>query len=227
MSEFIITIDGPAGSGKSTIAKMIASKFDAAFLDTGAMYRAATLAAMMDGTDLSDQNRIIEIIDNAVFDFKSSSNGMAVQIDGADVTSKIRDPKVTANTRYVAVIPAARERLVDMQRKFAKKYKKIVTEGRDQGTIVFPNANVKFYLTADINERARRRHIELKANGITPSEDEIRKSIIQRDQSDESRLVGPLKPADDAIIIDTTALGIQEVVEKLANYIIQRCPNKK
>jgi CMP/dCMP kinase len=226
MARLIITIDGPAASGKSTVARLVAAKLGAAFLDTGAMYRAATLAAMQDGADLTDQQRVLEVIDDTVFEFKAAPDGMLVRIDGIDVTAQIRDPIVTANARYVACLAPARERLVDMQRQFAKACQRIVTEGRDQGTVVFPDANVKFFLTADINERARRRLAELKAKGTQQSDDEIRQSILKRDQSDESRSVGPLKPAEDAVIVDTTGLTIEQVVEKLISCVKQKCPEK-
>jgi CMP/dCMP kinase len=226
MARFIITIDGPAASGKSTVARLIAQKLGATFLDTGAMYRAATLAVMQDGAEMTNQQRVLEVIDDAVFEFKATPDGMLVQIDGIDATAQIRDPKVTANARYVACLAPARERLVDMQRQFAKAYQRIVTEGRDQGTVVFPDANVKFFLTADINERARRRLAELKAKGIQQTDDEIRQAILKRDQSDESRAVGPLKPAEDAVIVDTTGLTIEQVVEKLISCVKQKCPEK-
>jgi CMP/dCMP kinase len=226
MSRLIITIDGPAASGKSTVARLIAAKLDATFLDTGAMYRAATLAVIQDGADLTDETRVLEVIDDTVFSFKATTDGMRVQIDGIDATTQIRDPHVTANARYIACLTPARERLVDMQRKFAEVYQRIVTEGRDQGTVVFPDADVKFFLTADIDERARRRQAELKGKGIQQSNYEIRQSILKRDQSDESRAVGPLKPADDAINVDTTGLTIDEVVEKLITCVKKKCPEK-
>jgi len=223
MARLVITIDGPAASGKSTVARLLATKLDAVFLDTGAMYRAATLAAMLDGADLTNQQRILEVLDETVFEFKATPDGMLVQIDGVDATAQIRDPKVTANARYVACLAPARERLDDMQRQFAKAYARIVTERRDPGTVAFPDANVKFFLTADLNERARRRRAELKAKAIQQTDDEIRQAILKRDQSDENRTVGPLKPADDAIIVDTTGLSIDEVVEKLVDCVKQKC----
>ena len=226
MARFVITIDGPAASGKSTVARLLAAKLDATFLDTGAMYRAATLAAMQDGADLTDQKRVLEVIDDAVFEFKATTDGMVVRIDGIDATAQIRDPKVTANARYIASLVPARQRLVDMQRKFVQVYERIVTEGRDQGTVVFPDASVKFYLIADLDERARRRQAELTSKGIHQSDDEIRRAIQKRDQSDESRAVGPLKPADDAIIVDTTGLTIDQVVEKLITCVKQKCREK-
>ena len=223
MSRLIITIDGPAASGKSTVARLVAAKLGATFLDTGAMYRAATLAAMLDGADLTDQQRILNVLDDTVFEFDATPDGMLVRIDGVDTTAQIRDPKVTANARYVACLAPARQRLVDMQRRFAEAYGKVVTEGRDQGTVVFPDADVKFYLTADLNERARRRQAELKAKGVIQTDDEIRQAILKRDQSDENRSVGPLKPADDAVIVDTTGLTIDEVVEKLVSVVKEKC----
>jgi CMP/dCMP kinase len=226
MARLVITIDGPAASGKSTVARLLAAKLNAAFLDTGAMYRAATLAAILDGADLTDQQRILEVIDETVFEFKATPNGMLVRIDGVDATAQIRDPKVTANARYIACLAPARQHLVDMQRRFAQAYERIVTEGRDQGTVAFPDANVKFYLTADLNERARRRQVELQAKAIQQTEDEIRQAILKRDQSDENRAVGPLKPADDAVIVDTTGLSIDEVVGKLADCVKQKCSAK-
>jgi cytidylate kinase len=204
MSRFIITIDGPAASGKSTIARLVAARLDATFLDTGAMYRAVTLAAMLDGADLVNQNRILEVMDDTVFEFKATPDGMVVRIDGVEATAQIRDPKVTANARYIACLAPA----------------------RDQGTVVFPDANVKFYLIADVNERARRRQAELKAKGIVQTDEEIRQDIIKRDHSDENRAVGPLKPAVDAIIIDTTGLSVDEVVEKLVDCVKQKCAEK-
>jgi cytidylate kinase len=226
MVRLVITIDGPAASGKSTVACLLAAKLDAVFLDTGAMYRAATLAAMLDGADLTNQQRILEVLDETVFEFKATPDGMLVRIDGVDATAQIRDPKVTANARYVACLAPARQRLVDMQRRFARAYERIVTEGRDQGTVAFPDANVKFFLTADLNERARRRQAELKAKGIQQTDDEIRQAILKRDQSDENRIVGPLKPADDAVIVGTTGLSIDEVVEKLVDCVKQKCSMK-
>jgi cytidylate kinase len=223
MARFVITIDGPAASGKSTVARLLAAKLGAVFLDTGAMYRAATLAAMLDGADLTDQQRILEVIDETVFEFKATQDGMLVQIDGVDATVQIRDPKVTANAHYVACLAPARQRLVDMQRRFVQAYERVVTEGRDQGTVAFPNANIKFFLIADLNERTRRRQAELKAKAILQTDDEVHQAILKRDQSDENRAVGPLKPADDAVIVDTTGLSIDEVVEKLVTVAKQKC----
>jgi len=215
MAEMVITIDGPAASGKSTVAKLLAEKLGASFLDTGAMYRAVTLAAIKAGVDLSNQEKLLEIMQTTDFQFSVKEGKMAVYIDGVDVTEQIRQPQVTTSVYHIASKASLRDKLVEMQRQFAADQKKIVTEGRDQGTVVFPDANIKFYLTADSSERARRRQAELRAKGVNESLDQIQKAIEQRDKSDENRAVGPLKQAPDAVVIDTTNLSLQEVVEKI------------
>ncbi len=226
MNRLVITIDGPAASGKSTAARLLAEKLNADFLDTGSMYRAVTLAAMNAGVDLADEKLLIDVLDNTRFVFEPSKNGMLVKINDRDATEKIRDPRVTANARYIASSPKARQRLVDMQRSFAQTHPKIVTEGRDQGTVAFPDADVKFFLNASLDERAKRRQAELSAKGGVQSIDEIRRNIEKRDKSDENRSVGPLKPAPDAIIVDTTNLSIGQVVDKLLEYVKQKCPSR-
>ncbi len=223
MARLLVTIDGPAASGKSTVARLLAEKLNATFLDTGAMYRAVTLAAMQTGANLTDQQQLLDVLDSTEFKFTAAQAGMLVHIDDADVTEKIRDPQVTANARYIAACAPARQRLVEMQQQFAAKHDKIVTEGRDQGTIAFPDANVKFFLTAGLDERAHRRQAELKSKGIEQTVEQIRENIRQRDDSDEKRFVGPLKPAADAIIVDTTHLTIEEVVEKLVACVKEKC----
>ena len=224
MANLIITIDGPAASGKSTVARLLAEKLGATFLDTGAMYRAVTLAAMQGGVDMSDEEKLLEVLDERKFQFASKKGGMAVCIDGVDVTEQIREPKVTANARHIASATRLRNKLVQMQREFAAGEEKIVTEGRDQGTVAFPEADIKFYLTAKTVERARRRQAELQAKGGSESLEQIalpqvQRAIEERDRSDESRAVGPLRPAGDAIVVDTTDLNIDEVVEKLLGYV--------
>jgi cytidylate kinase len=224
MANLVITIDGPAASGKSTVARLLAERLGASFLDTGAMYRAVTLAAVEGGVDMSDEEKLLAVLDNRDFQFAVREGRMVVFIDGLDVTEQIRKPEVTANARYIASAVKLREKLVEMQRQFAAGEKKIVTEGRDQGTVVFPDADVKFFLTADARERARRRQAESLRN---ESLEQIQRAIEERDKSDEGRAVGPLKPADDAIVIDTTNLSIEEVVEKLLRYVEEVSPNAK
>ena len=215
----VITIDGPAGSGKSTVARGLAQRLGISFLDTGAMYRAVTLAAMRAGADMGNAEAIAAVMDGTKFEFKCEDSKTRVLVNGADVTDEIRLPEVTANSRYVASAGELRDRLVEMQRKFAAKEGDIVTEGRDQGTVAFPEAELKFFLTASIKERARRRAAELKATGINVSIEEIQRTIEERDKSDEGRSVGPLRKADDAMVIDTTNMNVQEVVDTLAGYV--------
>ena len=219
MSNLVITIDGPAASGKSTVARLLAERLGASFLDTGAMYRAVTLAAIEAGVDMSDEEKLLGVLQTSEFQFAVKEGEMAVRIDGVDVTERIRRPEVTAKVRHIASSAKLREKLVRMQRQFAAGEEKIVTEGRDQGTVAFADADVKFYLTADAGERARRRLAELRARGGGESLEQIQKAIEERDKSDEDRAVGPLRPADDAVVIDTTDLGIEEVVEKLLRCV--------
>ena len=222
----IITIDGPAGSGKSTAARLLAEKLSASFLDTGAMYRAVTLAAMQAGVDMSDEDKLLGIMETSEFQFSVTDDKMVVSINGLDVTEQLRTPQVTANARHIASCPKARSELVQMQRQFAATRPKIVTEGRDQGTVAFPDADIKFYLVADSTERAKRRQAELRAKGSDETLEQIQKAIEERDKNDQSRTVGPLKPADDAIIIDTTDLSIDGVVEKLLSCVKEKCFEK-
>ena len=219
MADLIITIDGPAAGGKSTAARLLAERLGASFLDTGAMYRAVTLAAMQAGVDLSDKDELLGIMEASDFQFSLRDDKMVVCIDGIDVTEQIRRPQITANARHIASSPKAREKLVQMQRRFAAGRGKIVTEGRDQGTVAFSDADIKFYLTADSIERARRRQAELRAKGGDESLEQIQKAIEERDKSDQNRTVGPLRPAEDAIVVDTTDLSIEQVVEKLLGYV--------
>lgn len=215
----IITIDGPAGSGKSSVAKIVAEKLDAAFLDTGAMYRAVTLAAMNEGADLEDETALLGVLDSKNFHFDISGGIMRVAIDGVDCTEDIRRVDVTNNVKYIAGAVKIRAKLVDLQRQFAKENPKIVTEGRDQGTVVFPDADFKFYLIADPAERARRRHLELAEKGTDVEIAELEEDIRKRDASDENRSHSPLAKAEDAIEIDTTPLDLMGVVEKILLHV--------
>jgi cytidylate kinase len=226
MADLIITIDGPAASGKSTAARLLAEKLGASFLDTGAMYRAVTLAAMQADVDMSDEDELLGVMETSEFQFSFRDDKMVVCIDGIDVTEQIRQPQITANARYIASSPKAREKLVQMQRRFAAGRQKIVTEGRDQGTVAFSDADIKFYLIADSIERARRRQAELRAKGGDENLEQIQKAIEERDKSDENRTVGPLRPAEDAIVVDTTDLSIEEVVEKLLSCVKEKCLKK-
>ena len=223
MAKVIVTIDGPAASGKSTVARLLADRLGASFLDTGAMYRAATLAAMKARIDMTDENELLRIVENSDFHFSTDKGKTLVSLDDADVTDEIRRPDVTANARHAASAPKVRARLVEIQRKIAAQKEKIVTEGRDQGTVAFPDADIKFFLTADAKTRAGRRQAEMPNTDESQDIEQTRRNIEARDKSDENRNVGPLKPADDAIIVDTTTLTVQQVVHKLVEYVEDRC----
>ncbi|MBN1795321.1 MAG: (d)CMP kinase [Sedimentisphaerales bacterium] len=218
MSKLVVTIDGPAASGKSTVARMLAEKLGAVFLDTGAMYRAVTLAALNVGVNLQDENELLNVLRETSFDFQPCDEGMKVFINNSDVTGQIRDTRVTENARYIASCPEVRKQLVEMQRHFASQHEKVVTEGRDQGTVAFAYADFKFYLKADIETRAKRRLKELESKGNISLE-QLKQQMQSRDNSDSVRACSPLKKADDAIEIDTSNMTLDEVVQRLLEYI--------
>ncbi len=226
MANLIITIDGPAASGKSTAAQLLAKELDASFLDTGAMYRTVTLAALQAKIDVNNEQKLLSVLENRRLEFFPKAGEMGASIDGLDVTEQIRSAEVTANARYIASAVKIREKLVQMQRQFAAGEEKIVTEGRDQGTVAFAGADIKFFLTANPIERARRRQAQMQDKGKSESLEKIQKAIEARDKSDRSRLVAPLTPADDAVIVDTTDLSIEQVVEKLLGYVKEKCSGK-
>ncbi len=219
MSELIITIDGPAGVGKSTVSRRLADRLGAMYLDTGAMYRAVTLAAMRAGVDLTDAAQIRDLVGQTDFRFETDRDRIQVLIDGRDVTDEIREPQVTDKVRHIAGMDAIRHELVEWQQRFAEENPRVVTEGRDQGTAVFPDATVKFFLKADPIERARRRQAQWKQSGIDVSLETIRRDIEARDASDANRETGPMVAADDAIVIDTTNLSADEVIETMLRSI--------
>ena len=209
----IIAIDGPAGSGKSTIAKLIAEDLGLVYLDTGAMYRLVTLKALNDGI-LGNLDKIIKMLDNLNIDIKE--NGF--YLDDIDVSEEIRKPFVSENVSDIAVIREVREKMVDLQRKFSES-KNVILDGRDIGTVVFPNADVKIFLVADAKERANRRYKELVAKGENVRIEEIYENILKRDEIDSTRKESPLKKADDAVEVDTTSKNIEEVKNEILNII--------
>ncbi|MBE0534741.1 MAG: (d)CMP kinase [Phycisphaerae bacterium] len=219
MADMIVTIDGPAGVGKSTVAHRLAERLGAAFLDTGAMYRALTLAAIRKNVPLTDADKVLEVLRASDFQFRIADAEMTAAIDGQDVTAAIRTPEITAQVRHVAAAPMLRAALVDMQRRFAAEQDAVVTEGRDQGTVAFPDAPYKFFLTADVDERAKRRKRQLAQCGTEVDITAIRYDMIERDTSDENRSTGPLVPAADAVMIDTTNLQAEEVVDTMMEHI--------
>jgi|YNPBryunderm2012_1023409.scaffolds.fasta_scaffold03381_3 cytidylate kinase/pantoate ligase/cytidylate kinase len=210
----IITIDGPAGAGKSTVAKALAQRLGFAYLDTGAMYRAVALAALQRGVDWTRPDALAQLVHQIHIDFHNDR----VLLDGQDVTEAIRDWKITQITPYVADNLEVRRRLIALQRRFAQG-RNIVTEGRDQGTLVFPEAECKIFLTASAEERARRRLAELQARGESASFEEVLAAQQRRDQEDASRPFGRLARAPDAIEVPTDGLSIGQVVDRLVELL--------
>jgi cytidylate kinase len=210
----IVTIDGPAGAGKSTIARTLAQRLGFRFLDTGAMYRAVAWAAMERRHDWAQAEALVVLAGELRLDVDEQH----VAVDGRDVTREIRTPEVTAATHYAANNPGVREILVEQQRRAAGN-DDIVTEGRDQGTVVFPHAECKIYLTASPEERARRRTKELVSRGQSTTVEEVLAAQNRRDASDSSREVGPLVPASDAIEVATDGLSPDEVLDRLEELV--------
>ena len=214
-----VAIDGPASAGKSTVAKRVAKEFGYVYCDTGAMYRAVTLAALNKVISMDDVEQIAEIAKHIKITFKPAEPEQRVFINGEEVTRDIRLPKVAANVSAVAAIPAVRTEMTKQQREIAAEGG-IVMDGRDIGTTVLPNAPVKIFMVATAHERARRRFLENKQKGITTTSlEELQKAIELRDQKDSTRKVSPLTQADDAIRLDTTNLTIDQVVEEISKII--------
>lgn len=214
----MITIDGPAGAGKSTVARALARQLGYRLLDTGAMYRAAALSvhraglAAEEGTELRRHLATLEI----------DVEGDRVVLNGEDVTAAIRDPEIGTLTSWLSTLPAVRERVVPFQRRAAAAGG-VVLEGRDTGTAVCPDAEVKFYLGATHEERARRRQAELRAQGVATDFATVFGEIGQRDRQDTTRALSPLRVPEGAIVIDTTTMSVAEVVERMLREIEQRC----
>jgi cytidylate kinase len=203
----VVTVDGPAGVGKSTVARAVAAALAIPYLDTGAFYRAATLAVVRAGVKASDPAAVLAVVTGADLDFADGE----MLLDGEAVTETIRSPEVAARASAVSTLPEVRRSVVDRQRAWvARQGGRAVVEGRDIGTIVFPGAAVKVYLTADVAERARRRARDPEAVGLTV--EEIERQLRARDYTDSTRAASPLRPAEDAVTIDTTTLSVDEVV---------------
>ena len=212
---FIVAIDGPAGSGKGTIAKKVASKINAINVDTGAMFRCVALQALRENVSLEEIEKIKNILNNIEIDLKPNGK---VFLNGEDVSKAIREEEVSKYSSPISTISDVREKLLHMQRKLGE-FNDIVMEGRDIGTVVFPNANVKIYLDASPEERARRRIRQNLEKGIKSNYEEVLEEIKKRDFRDISRDIAPLKKAEDAIYIDSTNLSIEEVTEKILDII--------
>ena len=217
----IIAVDGPAGSGKSTVSKMIADEIGITYLDTGAMYRLFAYKLMKENIDVSDREKELKALENLNIDMKDNK----FYLDSEDVTDKIRTREISSNASKISVIKEVREKMVELQREFSKS-KDVILDGRDIGTVVFPNADLKIYLNADAGIRAKRRYEELKDKGEDAEYEEILKEITTRDYDDMHRKESPLKIAEDAVILDSTSLSAKEVKEKIKCLIAEKAKKK-
>ncbi len=215
----IVTIDGPAGSGKSTAARNLAAKLKIAYLDTGATYRAVTLNALRAGVDFSDEEQLTHLAREMNLEMKPHPQGVRVFLDSRDVTEEIRSAEVTDNTHHAARSPRVREVLVELQRRLGEQLGDFVAEGRDQGSVVFPEADVKFYLVADPQARAERRGAEMRQSGTDVTIQDVLEAIIERDRRDETREVGPLVKPDGAIEVDTSGNTIEQTCDQLLHQV--------
>ncbi|MGB9668304.1 MAG: (d)CMP kinase [Thermosulfidibacteraceae bacterium] len=213
----IVTIDGPAGSGKSTVARIIAVRYNFVYLDTGAIYRALGYLAKKRKINVYNENEVVKIIPYLDITLTSGENPR-VFLSGEDITLVIRTEEIGMLASTVSKYKTVREKLLDLQRSFREKGD-VIAEGRDTGTVVFPDADIKVFLTASVEERAKRRWKELREKRVNAEFEEILESLIKRDLQDSSREVAPLIPAKDALVIDTTNMTIEEVVEKIGSMI--------
>ena len=211
-------IDGPAGAGKSTIAKLLAAKLGILYLDTGAMYRAVGLKALNTGVDIADAAAVEKMLVDTKIDVKQEGGVQHVYLDGKDVSVDIRENRVSKAASDISAVPCVRYKMVELQREIAAKCDTVL-DGRDIGTFVLPNAEHKIFLTASAEERAKRRFAELKAKGSDLTFEQIKDDILKRDYNDSHRALAPLKKADDATEVDTTSMTIEEVTEKLCAII--------
>lgn len=221
----IVAIDGPAGAGKSSIAKELAKKLGFTYIDTGAMYRAVAFKIKKLNISPKDLNKILEVLNKTEIELIPSENGVKVLLDGEDISDKIRTEEVGKLSSQIAVYPEVRKFLVNLQRQMGLKYGNVVIEGRDTGTVIFPNAEVKIFLTASPEERARRRYNQLKEKGIDADYNEILKLVIERDTIDSTRKDAPLRPAEDSIIIDTTNKQFEDVLKEIISIIKEKQKN--
>ena len=214
----IIAIDGPGGAGKGTIAKAIANELNIVYIDTGAMYRSVGLYAKRNNIGTRDRAGLKAVLDLINIDVKVSNEGQRILLNGEDVSEAIRTPEISMAASDVSSIPEVRERLVDMQREMGNR-QSVVMEGRDIGTVVFPNADKKIYLTATAEMRARRRYNELIAKGQEVEYETVLEELIIRDRNDSTRETSPLRQAEDAVVLDTTDMTLPEAIAKTIEII--------
>ena len=217
-----IAIDGPSGAGKSTISRKAAEKFGFIYVDTGAIYRTIGLATKIRGVSLDDTAAVIELLPTLEIELKYNDAGeQHMYLDGNDVSRDIRLPEVSMLASKVSAIPAVREFLVDMQRGMAEKYD-VIMDGRDIGTVILPNADLKIFLTADVRDRAHRRYEELRAKGMEKPFDEVLAEMEQRDEQDTQRAAAPLKAAEDAVLLDTSGNTLEESIDEVCRLISEK-----
>ncbi|HEY9187523.1 MAG TPA: (d)CMP kinase [Bacteroidota bacterium] len=216
-----IAIDGPAGSGKSTTAKLVAKELGLQYIDTGAMYRAVALKVLRTNTNPDDIEKISKLVKNIDIQFKNENDKQRIFLDNEDVTELIRDPEVTNLSSPISALQPVREAMVALQKSYGKNGG-VVMEGRDIGTVVMPQAEVKIFLIASLYERTKRRHLELQSKGVEKDFYELEKEILARDVRDSTREISPLTKAQDAIEIDTTNLSIEEQVKKIVTIAKER-----
>ncbi len=215
----IVTIDGPAGSGKSTVARELAKKLGVPYIETGAMYRAVAWWCSKNGIDITDKEAVVNLLEQMEIDFITSGNDFLVQFEGKRINDELYAPSIGEFASAIARIPEVREFLTKKQRELAQKSDSCIFEGRDMGTVVFPDADHKFFLSTSLEERARRRVRQLKEKGLEVSYEETLRAIRKRDSQDENRAVAPLKAAPDAKIIDTTNITVDDVVDIIVSAI--------
>lgn len=218
MATITIAIDGPAGAGKSTIAKIIADRLNILYLDTGAMYRAVALKVLENEIDPANPNLVIPLLSSTHINVSYYQKLQRIYLDGKDVTHFIREPQISKVASVIATIPEVRVKLVEVQRQLAKQYS-LVMDGRDIGTFVLPNADKKFFLTATVEERAHRRWQEMLQKGYNQSLESVKKEIELRDKNDTCRSFAPLRRAEDAILVDTTGKSISQVVDEVCQQL--------
>lgn len=214
MKRFAIAIDGPAGSGKSTAAKKVARRLGMIYVDTGAMYRTVALACMEAGVLTASEEAVLSVLEDIDMRIEPQEGGQRIFLGGEDVTAKIRTPEIGKGASEVGAFQKVRERLVEIQQGLARQYP-VVMDGRDIGTVVLPDAELKVYLDASVEERAKRRLGELQAQGKAGELSVIMEQIRQRDEADKSREHSPLRMAEDAVLLDSTGMGVEEVVQAI------------
>lgn len=221
MKLFSIAIDGPAGAGKSTIAKLLAKKLGCVYIDTGAMYRSVGYYCIQKGMDYTDEEVVCKCLDQIELELKYTEDGQMIYLNGENVSTCIRTNEVAVAASKVATYGKVREELVSRQQVMAKK-QSVVMDGRDIGTVVLPFATLKIFLTASVEERAQRRYKEYVEKGMEVDLNQLKEEIKARDEQDTNREISPLQQADDAILLDTTHLEIKEIVEKISNKLEER-----